>query len=103
MYEKTLPIGSVVLVKGGKKRLMIIGYCKKMLSDGKVYDYAGCLYPEGFISPDNTMHFNHDQIERIYALGYQNEQRFAFEKQLEEALKKVEKDLAEGSADVVTE
>ncbi len=103
MYEKTLPIGSVVLVKGGKKRLMIIGYCKKLVSDGKVYDYAGCLYPEGFISADNTMHFNHDQIERIYALGFQNEQRFAFNEQLKEALVKIEKDIEAGNLKTVTE
>ena len=72
MFERTLPIGSVVLLKNASKRLMIIGYCKyKMGDEVTIYDYAGCAYPEGFIGPEATALFNHDQIERIYALGFQ--------------------------------
>ena len=90
MFERTLPIGSVVLLKGGKKRLMIIGYCKYKGEDRTtIYDYAGCLYPEGFISPDTTALFNHEDIDKIFALGFQNRDRFIFEEQLIEAVNRV--------------
>lgn len=90
MFERTLPIGTVVLLKNAKKRVMIIGYCKyKMGDDTTIYDYAGCVYPEGFMSPETTALFNHDQIERVYALGFQNEERFAFEEKLKAALDEV--------------
>ncbi len=90
MFERTLPIGSVVLLKGANKRLMIIGYCKyKAGDDETVYDYAGCIYPEGFMSPETTALFNHEQIDKIFALGYQNQQRFEFEPKLQEAIDRV--------------
>lgn len=90
MFERTLPIGSVVLLKGANKRLMIIGYCKYKAGDEEtIYDYAGCVYPEGFMSPETTALFNHEQIDRIFALGYQNQQRFEFEPKLQEAISRV--------------
>lgn len=90
MFERVLPIGSIVRLKGGNKRLMILGYCKKgVANQEEIFDYAGCTYPEGFLSADQTIIFNHDMIERIYALGYQNEERFAFEENLRQAINKV--------------
>ena len=53
--EKYLPIGTVVMLKGGSKRVMIAGFCAMAEEAGdKVYDYSGCIYPEGFISSTQT-------------------------------------------------
>lgn len=88
MFDRTLPIGSVVLLKTGTKRIMILGYCKYKQGDqNKIYDYVGCSYPEGFLSPEKTALFDHEQIARIYALGYQNETQFLFHEKLESKLK----------------
>lgn len=90
MYERTLPIGTVVLLKNATKRVMIIGYCKYKMGDNEtIYDYAGCAYPEGFMGPETTALFNHEQIDKIFALGFQNEQRFLFEEKLLEAIHEV--------------
>ena len=87
MFEKTLPIGSVVLLKNATKRLMILGYSRYQAGDQtKVYDYCGCTYPEGFISPDKTAVFEHEQIAQIYALGYQNDEQIAFRQRLGQVL-----------------
>ena len=88
MFERTLPVGSVVSLYGGEKRLMILGYMKYLRDDesGKVYDYCGCTYPEGFISPDKTAVFDHEQIAQIYALGYQNDEQIAFRQRLGQVL-----------------
>lgn len=92
MFDRVLPIGSIVLLKGGKRRVMVIGYCKYKDDDRvTIYDYAGCLYPQGFMSPEKTVLFNHEQIERIYSLGFQNEERFAFEERLKCAIAEVKK------------
>lgn len=89
MYERTLPIGSVVILQEGSKRIIIMGYCQYKLGEmNKIYDYVGCPYPEGFISSDKMVLFNHDQIKHIYALGYQNDEQFEFRDKLELALKK---------------
>lgn len=78
-----LPIGSVVLLKGASKKLMILGYLKYGLENkSDVYDYAACTYPEGFISPQTVLIFNHNQIETVCAVGYQNEEQTQFVPQL---------------------
>lgn len=75
MKEKFLPIGSVVLLKGGKKRLMITGFCMADKSDiKKKYDYSGCLFPEGIVDTNYTALFNHDQIEKVFFAGIQDEE-----------------------------
>ena len=68
--KSVLPIGSVIRLSGGEKRLMIIGYFPQMSSGGKVYDYIGCLYPEGFLDADNFFMFNMADIERVDFVGF---------------------------------
>lgn len=88
MFERTLPIGSVVSLYGGEKRLMILGYVKYLKGDdsGKVYDYCGCTYPEGYVGSEATAVFDHEDIEHIYALGFQDEVQFEFREKLERIL-----------------
>lgn len=80
---KFLPIGTVVLLKGAKKRLMITGFCS---FDGevkdKVYDYTGCLYPEGVITNKEIALFNHNQIEKIFHIGLQDNEEKQFKQKL---------------------
>ena len=88
-YPKYLPIGSVVMLTGGKKRLMITGFAVSAKeTTTKVYDYCGILYPEGMLTSDQTAVFNHDQIDKIYALGYSDDEEKEFKKKFAELLKK---------------
>ena len=87
MEEKYLPIGSVVLLEGGTKKLMITGYCMETEEQpGVLYDYSGCLYPEGLIRSDVTSIFNHDQIKEIFFKGYNDEEGKEFHETLLEDL-----------------
>ena len=52
MYGDLLPIGSVVLLKGANKRVMICGRIQARAGCDKVYDYSACWYPEGITAPD---------------------------------------------------
>lgn len=91
MIEGLLPIGSVVLLRDGTKRVMIIGVCQKQINSDKdvLWDYAGCVYPEGYMGGDQTYLFNAGQIERVFALGYQDEEQFAFRVKADAALKEL--------------
>ena len=85
--EGLLPVGSVVLLKGGQHRAMIIGYCQRRVENpGEIYDYVACLFPEGYISADKNYLFNRDQIDKVYHVGYQTEGQFAFEEKIEAAI-----------------
>lgn len=87
MFDRTLPIGSVVQLKENGKRVMIVGYYQyKMGEEEKIYDYVGCIYPEGFLAADQMVLFDHAQILHIYALGYQNSLQFAFREKLLQAI-----------------
>lgn len=94
MKEKYLPIGTVVRLKNGTKRMMIIGFMATISADdSKVYDYIGCLYPEGFLSVDNMLLFQHEQIEQIYNEAYQDDESKTFQVKLlnvSNGVKKVE-------------
>jgi len=73
--EKYLPIGTVVLLKNAQKRVMIIGFAiQSETGAGEVYDYLGCLYPEGIISSNQNLVFNHDQIDKVFYIGYQDDE-----------------------------
>lgn len=83
MQETTyLPIGSVVLLKNGKKRVMVYGRKVKANGEEKVYDYLGCLYPEGALNSQNVILFNHDQIQMVYFIGFQDLEEIAFRQML---------------------
>lgn len=85
--EKYLPIGSVVLLKNGKKRLMITGYATiDMEKKDKIFDYCGCIFPCGIISTDQTLLFNHEDITKIFAVGYQDEEQKEYVNKIKENL-----------------
>ena len=71
--NKYLPIGSVVLLKKNKKKIMIYGRKQTMAESGEVFDYVACFYPEGNVSPEYTFLFNHDDIEEVVFTGYSDE------------------------------
>lgn len=70
--EKFLPIGSIVLIKGAKKKVMIMGYFP-VYQDLR-YDYSACAYPCGMISSKEIICFNGDNIELVYSYGYKNDE-----------------------------
>lgn len=86
--EKFLPLGTVVMLKGATKRLMITGFCSMAANEENavMYDYAGCMYPEGFVSSDQTALFNHDQIEKVYHLGLVDQEEKDFKIKLNQLL-----------------
>lgn len=86
MNEKFLPLGTVCLLKEAKKKVMIIGFLIVGDQPDMVYDYLGCLYPEGLISKSKNMVFNHDSIDKIYHMGFKSAESHKFN----EFLKKVE-------------
>lgn len=68
--KQLMPIGTVVLLKEGEKRLMIYGIMQIHGEDGQQYDYVACLYPEGHIGEDHTYLFNHEDIEKVDFVGF---------------------------------
>ena len=76
MEEKYLPVGSVCMLKGGQKAVMVVGYgIQPKENPNVVYDYLGALYPEGIVTMDQNMVFNHENIDRVLFKGYETEEQ----------------------------
>ena len=82
MENKYLPLGSVVLLNGGEKTVMIYGRRQISVADGELYDYVSCLFPEGNIGDAYTYLFNHDQIREVLFRGFENEDEALFLKEI---------------------
>lgn len=84
MKTKYLPIGSVVILRGGSKEVMINGYCiESEDAPGKVFDYRGCPYPEGIISSAGVALFNNSDISVVSFRGFENDESLDFLDKLE--------------------
>lgn len=82
--SELLPIGSVVLLHEGKKRLMIYGIKQTNMDDGTEYDYLGVLYPEGNLGKEGHFFFNATDVEKVCFRGFDDEERQLFISKLEE-------------------
>lgn len=93
MFNNLLPIGSVVLLKNGIKKIMIVGI-KPIKNDGteEMFDYIGVLYPEGYISNEINFLFNRDDICDVIFKGYENPERDEFINMIEETYQNSLKD-----------
>lgn len=85
--KQYLPIGTVVLLKDATKRVMITGFASMSSeTEDTVYDYSGCIYPEGFLNYNEVCVFNNDQIEEIVSKGFVDEEEIEFKKVLVQEL-----------------
>lgn len=83
MKKKLLPIGTVVQLIDDKVKIIIAGYCPTGTArPGYIWDYSGFPFPLGYRKPDEVLQFDHEQIETIFAMGYQDSEQFQFMEQL---------------------
>lgn len=85
--EVILSIGSIVVLKEGYKKLMVIGRMQLQGKEEKLWDYLGVLYPEGYLGEGYTFLFNNEDIEEVVFEGYTDLEDEAFRV----ALKKLQK------------
>ena len=81
-----LPIGTIVVLKDGYKKLMIIGRMQLQGKEEKLWDYLGILYPEGYLGEDYTFLFNNEDIEEVVFEGYTDLEDEAFKVALKKLL-----------------
>lgn len=81
--KEYLPIGSIVQVNDGLKKLMVTGIKQTDTADNIEYDYVGIMYPEGYLGDQFQFVFNHDEITEILFRGFEDEERDNFLTSLE--------------------
>lgn len=92
MIEKIgdlLPIGTVVILKSGTKKLMVFGIIQTVQENpDQEYDYIGVPYPEGNMGQDYQYLFNHADVEQVFFRGFEDVDRQEFIYNLTEFYKK---------------
>jgi hypothetical protein len=78
-----LPLGSIVILENGEKKIMIYGRKQIATANGERFDYVACLYPEGNIGDEYTYLFNHSDIREVVFRGYVDSENDEFLKYLE--------------------
>jgi len=78
-----LPIGSIVYLKEGSSKLMILNRgpilpSEDTDSEGIMYDYSGCFYPQG-LDPNNVFYFNEENIDKVVFEGFKDEEEERFQ------------------------
>ena len=86
--KELLPLGSVVTLNNGTKRLMIVGRIQRAVHSDTIYDYSACIWPEGYIDRNHVYLFNQEDIRCLYHIGLQDVEEFNFRYILDEELTK---------------
>lgn len=96
-----LPIGSIVYLKEGTQKIMILnrGPVVEMDESEFVFDYTGCFYPQG-LTPGDVLYFNEENIDQVVFEGHRDEQEERWQQLYERWLKENEGSINRG---VVTE
>lgn len=72
-------IGTVVKISGIKKPLMISGYLVVNSKEKKkIWDYSAVQYPLGVYKSEENIAFDHESIEEVLAIGYQDKSAIEF-------------------------
>ena len=68
--KNILPLGSIIVLKGDSRKLVICGRKQIHIKLAKTFDYMGFLYPHGYVDEYHTYLFNEEDIETIVFRGY---------------------------------
>ncbi|MCK1192945.1 DUF4176 domain-containing protein [Streptococcus uberis] len=71
--ENILPIGTVVTLKNGSLKVMIIARYPLYNYNNRIgyFDYSGCVFPSG-VTDNQTYFFNTVDIEKVWFTGFNN-------------------------------
>lgn len=108
--NKFLPIGTIVKVKDSKELFMITSYCvfptgtelkssKEIAPKRKMYEYGGCFYPQGILSSDIALAWNHGDITEVVHKGYVNDDYNEFNEILNKNYDQAKKVFETGNAE----
>lgn len=86
-----LPLGSLVIVKGGFRKTLVIarGLMTNIGDEQSFFDYGGCMYPEGLVG-DQVMYFNNEDIDQVVFEGYHDDENNIIVKNINDWLAKNE-------------
>ena len=70
-----LPIGSIVYLKNGSRKIMILnrGAFLEKAGEKTIFDYSGCIYPIG-LDAEQIFYFNEENVDKVIFEGFKDEE-----------------------------
>ncbi|MGX0911607.1 DUF4176 domain-containing protein [Staphylococcus caprae] len=91
-------IGSIIYLKEGSQKLMIInrGPIVEIDNQKYIFDYSACKYPVGVVE-DQIYYFNEENIDTVIFKGYSDQDETRFQELFEDMKKDLDSDIQRGS------
>ncbi|MDR0899598.1 MAG: DUF4176 domain-containing protein [Lactobacillaceae bacterium] len=87
--KEFLPLGSIVLLNGSVKKIMIIS--RAVMLEDNYFDYGAYLYPEGMID-ENVIYFNEEDVVKVIHRGFVDDDEQNMVEQIQRAYKEFQND-----------
>ena len=91
-------IGSIIYLKEGSQKLMIINRGPIVEIEGQKYlfDYSACNYPVGVVE-DQIYYFNEENIDNVIFEGYSDQDETRFQELFKEMMGNLDEDVQRGT------
>ena len=91
-------IGSIIYLKEGSQKLMIINRGPIVDIDNKkyIFDYSACNYPVGVVE-DQIYYFNEENIDKVVFEGYSDQDETRFQELFKEMMGNLDEDIKRGT------
>ncbi|MFU2181734.1 DUF4176 domain-containing protein [Streptococcus pluranimalium] len=75
-----LPIGSIVYLKEGSRKLMVLNRGALLEQSGEklLFDYSGCIYPVG-LDAERILYFNEENIDKVVYEGFKDDEETRYQ------------------------
>ena len=80
-----LPLGTVVSMGTDKDKVKLVIYARVQEiydetgeQDGSEFDYAGVIYPLGYLDDESIVFFNSEAIDEVIHMGYSDDEEINF-------------------------
>ena len=91
-------IGSIIYLKEGSQKLMIINRGPIVDIDNQkyIFDYSACNYPVGVVE-DQIYYFNEENIDKVVFEGYSDQEETRFQELFKEMMDNLDEDVQRGT------
>ncbi|AMG62143.1 DUF4176 domain-containing protein [Staphylococcus lugdunensis] len=95
-----ITIGSIVYLKGGSQKMMILNRGPIIEQDDKkvMFDYSACKYPLGLVE-NQIYYFNTENVDRVIFEGYSDDDEIRFQELYQEMLNELSDDITRGEVE----
>lgn len=75
-----LPIGSIVYLKEGSRKLMVLNRGALLEQSGEkfLFDYSECIYPVG-LDAEQILYFNEENIDKVVYEGFKDDEETRYQ------------------------